>query len=50
MTAERVTNNGPIRIIDRLATMTIYLDTTPNAFQWQFPLNSSIKRERDRFV
>jgi hypothetical protein len=30
MTAERITNNGPIRIIDRLGTMTIYLDTTPD--------------------
>lgn len=29
-TAERITNNGSIRIIDRLGTMTIYLDTTPD--------------------
>lgn len=29
-TAERITNNGPIRIIDRTGTMTIYLDTTPD--------------------
>lgn len=28
--AERITNNGPIRIIDRTGTMTIYLDTTPD--------------------
>jgi hypothetical protein len=28
--AERVTNNGPIRVIDRTGTMTIYLDTTPD--------------------
>lgn len=27
---ERVTNNGPIRIIDRLGTTTIYLDSAPN--------------------
>jgi hypothetical protein len=27
---ERVTNNGPLQIIDRVGTMTIYLDTSPN--------------------
>ena len=29
-TAERIINNGTIRIIDRTGTMTIYLDTTPD--------------------
>jgi len=29
-TAERITNNGPIRVIERTGTMTIYLDTTPD--------------------
>lgn len=29
-TAERITNNGSIRIIDRTGTMTIYLDATPD--------------------
>jgi hypothetical protein len=28
--AERVINNGPLQIIDRVGTMTIYLDTSPN--------------------
>jgi hypothetical protein len=28
--AVRITNNGPIRIIDRVGTTTIYLDTAPN--------------------
>jgi len=28
--AERVINNGPIRIINRVGTTTIYLDTTPD--------------------
>jgi hypothetical protein len=27
---ERVTNNGPIRIIDRVGTTTVYFDMTPN--------------------
>jgi hypothetical protein len=28
--AERITDNGPIRIINRVGTSTIYLDTTPD--------------------
>ena len=28
--AERLINNGPLQIFDRVGTMTIYLDTTPD--------------------
>lgn len=47
-TVERVTNNGRIRIIDRVGTMTIYLDiapngdfANPNSFKDGFPVQTS---------
>ena len=30
LTTQRVINNGPFRIVNRIGTSTIYLDTTPN--------------------
>src|SRR5690348_14798497 len=47
--AERVINNGPIRIINRVGTTTIYLDTTPNgdfanpnSFRDGLPIQTSV--------
>ncbi|MEW6210794.1 MAG: hypothetical protein AB1631_20685 [Acidobacteriota bacterium] len=49
--AERVINNGPIRIINRVGTTTIYLDTTPDgdfnnpdSFRDGLPVQTSVLR------
>jgi hypothetical protein len=49
--AERVINNGPIRIINRVGTSTIYLDTTPDgdfnnpdSFRDGLPVQTSVLR------
>ena len=49
--AERVINNGPIRIINRVGTTTIYLDTTPDgdfanpdSFRDGLPVQTSVFR------
>jgi hypothetical protein len=48
---ERVIDNGPIRIINRIGTMTIYLDTTPDgnlanpdSFRDGLPVQTSVFR------